>query len=511
LRFTLDCGYVALEARKFWANSGGSCKVEAPAMNSSIRLAALAALLPVATFATPPAAIPMGDAATLDRIVNEGKNHSQVMRFLTHLSHRIGPRLTGSPQLGQAEQWTMAEFRRMGLKNVHLEKWGEVPVGFSRGKTQVARMVAPFPIDMVFTTAAWTNGTKGIVRGKVVKLPTSVTEVEAMKEKLAGAWVLLPPPPPRGPRPAAGAAPTPPQVPTAEITAAVEKLPIAGFIQGSRSELVLTGGSWRGKTFEEHPGATRVTVRKSDYDRLVRNVDFGREPVVEIGAENHWHKGPVIQSNVVAEIPGTEKPDEVVIISGHLDTWNGPGSQGALDNGTGISTALEAARILMKTGAKPKRTIRFVLWGGEEQGLHGSTEYVKQHEAELSKISAVLVDDGGTNYHGGYDCIESQREWLETAMAPTQRAFPELPMKLNVLPRMPRGGGSDHVPFNRVGVPGFFTEETGRSDYDYVHHTQHDRLEMAIPEYLVQSATNHAVVAYNLACAPGLLPREPRS
>ncbi|MGV3616605.1 MAG: M20/M25/M40 family metallo-hydrolase [Fimbriimonas sp.] len=488
-------------------------------MKPSIKIAALAALIPGAIFAAAfRPAIPMGDPATIDRIVKEGKDHSQVMRYLTHLSKRIGPRLTGSPQLAQAEQWTMAEFRRMGLTNVHLEKWGEVPVGFSRGKVQVARMVAPFSSDMVFTTAAWTNGTNGIVRGKVVKLPATVAEVDLTQ--LKGAWVLLPPPAPRAPRPPAGATPagtppaqrpTPPPAPNAEVIEAVEKAGIAGFITGSRSELVLTGGSWRGKTLESHPGAPRVTVRKSDYDRLTRNLSFGREVVVEIGAENRWHKGPFVQSNVVAEIKGTEKPDEVIIVSGHLDTWNGPGSEGALDNGTGISTAMEAARILMRTGAKPKRTIRFVLWTGEEQGLLGSSEYVKQHEAEMPKISAVLVDDGGTNYHGGYDCIASQKEWLETAMAPTQAAFPNLPMKLNVLPRMPRGGGSDHVPFNRVGVPGFFTEETGRSDYDYVHHTQHDKLEMAIPEYLVQSATNHAVVAYNLACAPDLLPREPRS
>jgi hypothetical protein len=450
----------------------------------------------------------MGDPETLDRIVVEGRDRSQVMNYLTHLSLKIGPRLTGSPNLTRAEQWTMDQFRKAGCKNVHLEEWGEVPVGFSRGPLQVARMVAPFKTDMVFTTSAWTNGTRGLVKGKVVKLPASLESVDA--KSLKGAWVLLPPPPPRGPR-GTGAAPAPTSAaPTLELLAAVEKAGIAGFITGSRSELVITGGTWRGKTFEEHPGATRVTVRKSDYDRLLRNVEWNRETVVEIGVDNRWHRGPVAISNVVAEIPGTEKPDEVVIVSGHLDTWDGPGSQGTCDNGTGVSTALEAARILNKVGAKPKRTIRFVLWTGEEQGLHGSTAYVKQHEAELPKISAVLVDDGGTNYQGGYVCIESQRPYLEAAMAPTQKAFPSLPMKLDVQPRMPRGGGSDHVPFNRVGVPGFFTEETGRADYDYIHHTQHDHLEHAIPEYLVQSATNHAVVAYNLACAPDLLPREHR-
>lgn len=459
----------------------------------------------------------MGDPAVVDRIVNEGKNHSQVMRYLTHITQRIGPRLTGSPQLLKAEQWAMSEFRKMGCTNVHLEKWGEVPVGFSRGKLQVARMVSPFPSDMVFTTPAWTNGTKGIVRGKVVRMPETL---EGVNDSLKGAWILMPAPGPRPPRPttpptttgtpAPAQRPTPPPTPNADIIDAMEKVGVAGLIYGSRNELVLTGGSWRDKTFENHPGSPRVTVRKSDYDRLDRNLKFGRDVQVEIGAENQWQRGPVTISNVVAEIKGTEKPDEVVIVSGHLDSWNGPNSQGALDNGTGVSTAMEAARILNRVGAKPKRTIRFILWTGEEQGLFGSTEYVKQHAAELPKISAVLVDDGGTNYQGGYVGIESQRAYLETAIAPTQKAFPDLPMKLTFGERMPRGGGSDHAPFNRAGVPGFFTEETGRSDYNYVHHTQHDRLEMAIPEYLVQSATNHAVVAYNLACAPDLMPREPR-
>lgn len=486
-------------------------------MALSLRYSALCLLLPVGALAVPSGPVTMGDPATIERIVNEGKNHSRVMHFLTDITQKIGPRLTGSPQLTKAEQWTMGQFKKMGCTNVHLEKWGEVPVGFDRGKVQVARMVEPFESEMVFTTPAWTNGTKGIVKGEVVRVPKTVAEIEAAKESLKGKWVLMPPLGARRPRPVEGAPAAPPVTPPAtgtspsELAEALDKTEAAGLIYSSRDELVLTGGSWRNKTFEAHPGLPRITVRKSDFDRLARNFDFKRNVVVEIRAENRWHKGPVVVSNVVAEIKGTEKPDEVVIVSGHLDSWNGPGSEGALDNGTGTSTALEAARILTKVGAKPKRTIRFILWTGEEQGLFGSVDYVKQHEAELPKISAVLVDDGGTNYQGGYECIESQREYLETAMAPTQKAFPELPMKLDVRARMPRGGGSDHVPFNGKGVPGFFTIETGRSDYNFVHHTQHDHLKMAIPEYLVQSATNHAVVSYNLACAPGLMPREVRA
>lgn len=452
-----------------------------------------------------------GDPATIDRIIHEGKNRSQIMPRLRYLSKNIGARLTSSPRLTRAEQWALSEFRKIGLKNVHLEKWGEVPVGWDRGPNNRARMIEPFEVEMVFTTPAWTNGTRGAVRGRVMKAPTTMADVEKMKGDLKGAWVLFPAPAFRRPG-GAGGAPAAPQGIPEDVQTAIEDAGIAGRIYGSRNELVITSGSWQGKTFENHPGAPRITVRKSDYDRLVRNVDFGRHTVVEISADNRWYRGPVPQHNVIAEIPGTEKPDEVIIVSGHYDTWNGPGSEGTCDNGTGSMTAMEAARILMAAGAKPKRTIRFILWGGEEQGLHGSREYVRQHAAEMDKISAVLVDDGGTNYQGGYVVLPQMKAMMEMAMAPSQRAFPDLPQTLRVAegPRMPRGGGSDHAPFNVVGVPGFFTMETGRADYNYVHHTQHDHFEMAIPEYLIQSATNHAIVAYNLACADTMLPREPK-
>lgn len=495
-------------------------------MKLSFRNAVLTALFPIATVALA-APVQMGDPNTVASLIDEGKNHSQVMNYLSTLTHKIGPRLTGSPRLTKACNWAMSEFKKMGCTNVHLEKWGDIPAGWDRGSIQVARMVEPFQSDMVFTTNAWTNGTKGLVRGRVVKAPETAEAVLAMKDSLKGCWVLMPPPVPPSPRvstgvarlavgpPAAGTpVPQRPRVPVPNpVLEALDKLPIAGIINGSRNELVITAGRYNNVTNENHPGVPHILVRKSDYDRLARNVDFGRNPVVEIDAENRWFKGPVPVSNVVAEIKGTEKPDEVVIVSGHLDSWNGPGSQGALDNGTGTCTCLEAARILTKVGAKPKRTIRFILWTGEEQGLLGSTDYVKKHADELPKISAVLVDDGGTNYQGGYEGIESQSEYMITAYTPVVAAFPTMPevFRVSATGRMPRGGGSDHAPFNAAGVPGFFTIETGRSDYGFVHHTQHDRYEMAIPEYLIQSATNHAVVAYNLACAPEMLPREPKS
>jgi Zn-dependent M28 family amino/carboxypeptidase len=155
--------------------------------------------------------------------------------------------------------------------------------------------------------------------------------------------------------------------------------------------------------------------------------------------------------------------------------------------------------------------MRFILWSGEEQGLLGSRAYVEKLGTNVEKIVAVLNDDGGTNYHGGYVGLASQKGILEAAFAPTVAAFPDLPMKFDVVEQAPAGGSSDHAPFIWAGVPAYFTKESGRADYGYVWHTQNDRYENAIPEYLVQSATNHALVGFHLATINEKLPRfQPR-
>ncbi len=192
------------------------------------------------------------------------------------------------------------------------------------------------------------------------------------------------------------------------------------------------------------------------------------------------------------------------------------GSEGCTDNGTGSATTLETARILMAVGAKPKRTIRFINWSGEEQGLLGSARYVDMHKDALPKISAVFVDDGGTNYNGGLNVPKAMMDMIAAATAPINNVFYDdtdgkyLNCDLKTIEeRMPPNGGSDHASFNRVGVPGFYWSETGRADYSYGWHTQHDKLDLAIPNYLAQSATCAAITAYNLACAPSLVPRPP--
>ena len=459
-----------------------------------------------------------GDPAVVEKLLVEGKENNQVWETLTYLSEEIGPRLTGSSGLEESMEWTMSEFERLGLQNVHLDQWGEIPVRFDRGPSH-ARMVSPAERELEFTARSWSPGTEGPVRARVLKMPKTLDELDAAGNALAGAWVLVENQPRRSRRGETDeekAVRMELEALEAEIEQALDGVGIAGKLVSSSNELVITSSvrGWRELTMDTIGDEVEVRIRKSDYEALAAAIDAGEEVVVEVNLDHRFSEGPFLAANVVADIPGTELPDEMVIFSGHLDTWDGPGSMGTQDNGTGCAVMLEAARILMTAGVKPKRTIRFILWTGEEQGLFGSRSYVERlSEEERAKISAVFVDDGGTNYQGGVMCIESMAEMLDRAMAPVMAAFPELEMKNVVRPSMPRGGGSDHSPFNQAGIPGFFFNESGSGgregkNYTFVHHTQHDTMRYAVPEYLVQSSTNSAVVAYQMAEAETLLPRE---
>ena len=419
------------------------------------------------------------------------------MQSLDYLTHKIGHRLTASPQLDKAYEWTQKKFKEYGCKNVHLEQWGEYPVGFDRGKRQIARMVSPDVINFEFTTASWTPGTKGPLRGKAIIEPLTKEDFDKVKDQLKGAWII--------------SARTS-RSPKTEVSDLLPESGIAGTVISSNNDLTITSGNFQ-ISMDKLPTAIRAIVRKQDMAAIRERLDAGKDVELEFDMDNKFIPGPRKNYNVVAEIPGTEKPEEVVILSGHLDSWDGPGSEGAQDNGTGTCVTLEAARILGKMKIQPKRTIRFILWTGEEQGLFGSLDYVKKHSEELDKISAVFVDDGGTGYEGGVACTTEMKPYFEEAFAPSMKAFPELPMNIRIANRIPRFGGSDHFPFLSKGVPAFFWDEGGKFDpnttgYTHVHHTQYDKYETAIPEYLIQSATNSALVAYVFGVAPEQLPRE---
>jgi len=385
--------------------------------------------------------------------------------------------------------------------------------------------------DLTLSTQSWTSGTTGAVRAPIVKEPKTEDEFAAVKDKLAGAYVLIAAPAPVGQRGirsvlsarfslrldarkkvAEGTAEADLSIP--ERIALIDT---AGYISTSRDERVWTGAApgWRERVAGDIPKDVHIVVRGSDYDAINSRVADGEPVELDLNLEHTFNVGPVPVYNTVAEIRGTTWPDEVVIVSAHLDSWDGPGSQGTTDNGTGTVVTLEAARILMAVNAKPKRTIRFIHWTGEEQGLLGSKGYIESHKDELGKISAVFVDDGGTNSEGGLNCADAMVPMLAAATAPINNQFySEVDGKfLNVNvkgvgKRNPRGGGSDHATFNKELIPGFFWDEVGRADYGYGWHTQHDRLDLAVPEYLKQSSTNAAITAYRLACADTMLPRE---
>lgn len=451
------------------------------------------------------------ESSVLDKIVNEGKNNSQARQILNYLSRDIGHRLTASPNLDKAYQWTMAKFKEFGCVNVRLEEWSEWPVGFHRGPS-TGKIIAPEAMDLEFTTPAWTAGTKGPARGAAVLNPKTKADFEAVKDSLKGKWVVYDTPMPRAPRGRQGQAPP---EPTGELKERLEleemisKAGILGRITASRSDLVITSGQWNIDP-ENLPTDVQVLLRKTDHDKTVAWIKEGKPVQFEFNLNHTFIKGPRKNYNVVAEIPGTEKPDEVVIMGAHIDTWDGPGSEGAADNGNGSTVTLEAARILNKIGLKPKRTIRFVLFSGEEQGLYGSRAYVEMHKDTLDKISAVFIEDGGGNYEGGTYALESMVPMFDPVLEVMNKAFPDLPMKIRTVAVMPRGGGSDHVPFNAVGVPGFFWDEVGTFDYTYVHHTQHDKATRIPENYLVQSATNSAVTLAVMANAPTMMPRAPQ-
>lgn len=508
--------------------------------------------------------IPMGDPSTVRRVLWEGKYRNRVMDHLRHISLDVGPRLTGSSNAERANLWCAEQFSSWGLSNVHQFKWGEIPLRFDRGPSTGKVVAKERPRrrdsddddtaaepewrtlrDMEFTTLAWTGGTSGPVRGPVVRMPESDEQFEQLKDRLKGAWVLLKAPPPSGRRGAnlrvvganmsdrtlvryaiqTGKSLEELGAPERDRAALETLIPeyrrlldagVAGFISSSRDERVWTTSfrRWRDLDPAQPPRDVEVSIRLSDYDYINSRLTDGEEFEVEFDLPHTFTPGPIPLYNTVAEIPGTDKADELVIVSAHLDSWNGPGSTGTTDNGTGSAVTLEAARLLMAAGAKPRRTIKFILWTGEEQGLLGSKAWVAENADLLPKISAVFVDDGGTNYEGGLKCTDDMVPLLAAATAPVNDQFFDSkdgsPLRVNVQgqgSRFPRGGGSDHASFIAKGVPGFFWDEVGRAEYGYGWHTQHDRIDLAIPEYLQQSATCAAITAYNLACAEQMLPR----
>ena len=455
------------------------------------------------------------------RILAEIQNNSEAMANLEYLSDSIGARLSGTAGLKRANEWTKQKFIEYGLTNVHLEAW-TVARPWTRG-TARARITAPAEHPLVIASAAWAPGTPGVVHGQVVYFDAKEKkDFEKFRGKLKGAIVIyqepttLSPPQPVDPY---RSFTRPMQRPPARIGELPVGDPYEAFLQAEKDR----------DTFWKEEGVAAVLRDSAKPEGLLNMTDISLSryaeglvptafmtgegyrmiwrlmkhgPVtVEIEMTNTFGNKPVEVYNTVADLRGSEKPDEMVIIGGHLDSWDL--ATGSTDNGTGSMAVLEAARALAKLKLKPKRTIRFVLFAGEEQGLYGSEEYVKAHVNELEKISAVLVHDTGTGrvraigMHDNYQ----DRELMDQVLTP----LPELKL---LEPSMARSYGTDHLSFDDAGVPGFFCMQDP-AEYRLTHHSQTDTFDKVWKEDLNQGAQVLAAWAYNTAQLPTLLPRRP--
>ena len=312
---------------------------------------------------------------------------------------------------------------------------------------------------------------------------------------MAGAWVLVP----RAGTPAPALDPAFRR----NLRKELEDAKVAGTVTSAgANDLLVTGGQHK-ITWDKLPTVPHVTLIRRQFDEIAKWLKDGKEVSLEFDIRNYFKKGPIKLYNVIADIPGTVQPDTYVIVGGHIDSWDG--ATGATDNGTGVATTLEAARLLMKAGVQPKRTIRFMVWSGEEQGLLGSAAYVKAHPELMPKISAVLVHDGGTNFLSGIGGTEAMLSDLEQVFAPVRHLdndkYPFVVAKVGGL----RGGGSDHASFLAANVPGFFWRQDGTARYQRTHHTQFDTYDAAIPDYQRHSSLVVALGAYGIANLDHLL------
>lgn len=510
-----------------------------------------------------PAAAVAADAKALDqKILALAKTNSEVLANITYLCDMIGPRLTGSANLKKANEWAAERMKSYGLENVRLEPW-EIPVGWERGPATARIVDPPIHVNLLIASAGWAPGTQGKIVGPVVIFKATRREdLAAYKGKLKNALVLrgeprtVPPittpidpnlgpygiprnpmgnrpmgtdgtPSPMANRPAASGDVQPPGNSTRpmpgeqprgnfgemqrlnqEIRDFFKSEGVAAVLQdsGKPHGLLVTTGSWRGRErADEQEGVTTLYVVHEHY-RLLWRLASRPEPAVtkvELEVQNRFIPGPITVYNTVGEIRGSEKPDEFVVVGAHIDSWDL--AQGATDNGTGTCVVLETARVLAKCGVKPKRSIKFVLFSGEEQGLHGSRQFVERHKDSMSKCSMALVHDTGTGKVIGIGL--QGREILKPLFEKELESLKEIGVT-NISTRSI--GGTDHQSFERMGIPGFACYQEPH-EYRLTHHTQTDTVDKVIEENLIQGTQVMAVAAMRVANLAELLPRQRRN
>ncbi|MBC7946336.1 MAG: M20/M25/M40 family metallo-hydrolase [Chitinophagaceae bacterium] len=490
------------------------------------------------------------DLDMIAKIKNEGLNNSKVMDHAFYLTDVSGPRLTKSAGYDRAAAWAIKEMKKWGLENATLEPWGEFGKTWELQKCYVG-MKTPYYRPLIAFPKSWTKGTKGLQQAEVliVNAKDSV-ELEKFRGKLKGKIIIVPradaykhsfkadatrytdeelekmatAQPQQGRQTRATGDTAMIRSRRAQMLQAIQLTSLLKAMADKEGAIAMLSASPRGHDgtlFVQGGGAYAanaadnfldIVVAYEDYMSIYRMVNAGMPVQLELEVKASMDAKDTKGYNVIAEIKGTDPSlkDEVVMLGGHLDSWQG--STGATDNAAGCSVMLEAVRILKTLGVKPRRTIRIALWNGEEQGLLGSKGYVKNHFAdpvdmklkpEHEKISAYFNMDNGTGKFRGVYLQGNEKvkpifsQWLQP--------FGEMGAKTLTINNT---GGTDHGSFDAVGIPGFqFIQD--EIEYDTrTHHTNMDSYDHLIPEDLKLNAVIVASFVYNAAMRDEKLPRK---
>lgn len=489
------------------------------------------------------------------KIRQEGTNNSKILSTLHVLTDVYGPRLTGSPNLKAAGEWAIEQMHAWGLENGRLEPWDFARSGWTNERL-AAHIVSPVKDALVVEALAWTPGTEGLVRAQAVQitLPQRPTRdvltkhLETLKDVIKGKVVLVGVPqtvlvafnPPALRREDAdvitqlNAAPAgplqqnqqPPVQPAQEQKPDPSQPLTNNQIQEQLNQFLLTNGAvvrvndagrdhgqiraFNNPAYDVAKAPPTVIMRNEDYGRISRLLADKRSVELEFDIVNRIHPEGRTSYNVIAEIPGSDKADEVVMLGGHLDSWHA--ATGATDNAIGCAVMMEAARLLVATGVRPRRTVRVALWSGEEQGLLGSQAYVKEHfgtaeepKPAHAKFAGYFNIDNGTGRTRGMTVFGPPA--AGTILREVLTPFSDLGVLGATTTRSRQRGGTDHTSFNEAGLPGIGMLQDPIQYATYSWHTNLDTYERIVEDDVKKSAIAIAAAVYHLAMRDEQLPR----
>ncbi len=483
------------------------------------------------------------------KIIEIGQTDNRTIEHDDFLANVIGGRLIGSAALTEAEAWVKEQFESWGLE-VMVQEAGQINVGFNRGPW-FGRMLSEDGMVLHFGTPAYTAGTRGKQAGHVLIEPKSRREFDRMKGALKGAWVLLDAETnglaidrsakaneQRAEAVAKNEAIDrenneirrwnyehpddqkelkPYETAVAPFYQEMVDAGVLGFIRSAKVPLqvLYDRACCYDITMETLPKVCDILLDEAQF-KVIREKVLRKDIFqLEFDIRNHFYRGPVKYHNVIGILRGSKYPKEYVMAGGHLDAYDI--GCGAVDDGNGTSVTMEAARLLCAAGAKPKRTILFCIWTGEEFGLLGSKFFVENKTVPLDKISNYFNRDGGPLCATSVTVPPAMYDDFVAVCKPLENLNPEFPFTVEKRMGPPqarptRAGGSDHAYFSMNGVPAISFRETDPKGYNFdyreIWHTERDIFNKVIPEYMEHSAVVTAVTLYGLANLDHLLSRE---